>query len=400
MKVLFIAHRLPFPPNKGDKIRAYNILRHLAENHEVHLVTHIDDAADLEYLDAAREAVASLSYERIDRTPRAWKALISIFSGRSISQEYFYSAVLQSRVDVLAKEHDFDVVFCSSSPTAEYVYRSRTRSLAGQKPVKIMDFIDIDSVKWQQYADDSSLAMRWVYTREARKLAGFERKIAADFDSMLVVSPNEAALFPGAENSHKVKAIGNGVDLEYFSPGEAGEPSQPTLVFVGMMDYRPNIDGMQWFIESIFPLIRQSVPGCLLQIVGGRPSATVLSWNSIDNVEVTGFVDDVRDYVRGASVSIVPLRIARGIQNKVLEAMAIAKAIVATPHAIEGIEASHGQDVIVAKTSAEFAEQVVALLGDPATAARIGQSARNCVVTKYSWQARLRELDAMLGNAQ
>ncbi len=260
-----------------------------------------------------------------------------------------------------------------------------------------MDLIDIDSAKWRQYADDASWPMSFVYAREARKLRSYETRIGKDFDQILVVSANEAELFPASESGGKVTAIGNGVDLEYFSPrSPGGEEKGQTLVFVGMMDYRPNIDGMEWFIDSIFPAVRAAFPECRLIIVGGKPTPKVCAWDKIDGVQVTGFVDDVRTYMRRATLSIVPLRIARGIQNKVLEAMAMGKAIVATPQAVEGIRASPGKDLIVASTANAFSDSVIDLLRNPERARLVAAGARACVEKNYSWTSQLQELDALI----
>ena len=400
MKVLFVAHRLPFPPNKGDKIRAHNILRHLTKTCEVHLAALIDDSDDLKHVDDAAAAAKTVAVARIDGPSRIWKALSAILQGRSITEHLFYDGGLQKKIDELQQRHDFDLVFCSSSPTAEYVFRSSTGLAKRDKCVRIMDLIDVDSVKWQQYADDARWPINLIYRREARLLGRYESRIGREFDRVFVVSRTEAELFPDPSCRGMIGAVSNGVDLEYFSPvPEMQDPPIPTLAFVGMMNYRPNIEGMQWFLDKVFPGVRSAVSDCRLLIVGGRPTTVVQGWGRLQGVEVTGFVDDVRDYVRGASLSVVPLLIARGIQNKVLEAMAMGKAVVATPQAIEGIDAIRGEEVVVAADAAAYVQAIVDLLRAPDKAKRIGVAARRRVESSYSWASQLRELDTIVAGS-
>ncbi len=397
-KLLFIAHRLPFPPNKGDKIRAFNILKHLSSRFEIHLAALVDDVEDLDQYMSAKNAVASLAVARVTRVSRIWKAVLAIATGRSISQSAFYVRKLQKHIDSLHREHDFDIVFCSSSPIAEYVFRSTAGIRESGRSIRIMDFIDIDSEKWMQYAQESMWPLKYIFAREGRCLSAFEGRIGSEFDALLAVSEQEAALYSPEGHSAKITAVGNGVDLDFFSPAAAGEKIEPfTLVFVGMMNYRPNIEGAAWFIESVFPAVQAKYPSARLVIVGGKPTALVRSWSKIDGIDVTGFVDDVRTYVHRAALSVAPLRIARGIQNKVLESMAMAKAVVATPQAAEGINATRGDEIVIADSGEQFAAAVNELLAQPERAHRIGVQARRRMEETYSWQRQLQPLDRLIG---
>jgi sugar transferase (PEP-CTERM/EpsH1 system associated) len=261
----------------------------------------------------------------------------------------------------------------------------------------VMDLIDIDSLKWAQYVEKAPPWTAWIYRHEARYLGAYEQRIAREFDRLVVVSHQERALFPGGAPEN-LSAIPNGVDLEWFSPREEAPQgsSPPTLVFTGVMDYWPNVDGITWFVDEVLPLIREKVPDVELLVVGSRPSPEVRRLAQRRGITVTGFVDDVRTYIQRASVCVVPLRIARGIQNKVLEAMSMGKAVVTTPQAYEGVRAKAGDDIVVAADPAAFAAAVVSLLGDAARAGRIGRSARLCVESNYSWARNLATLDAML----
>jgi sugar transferase (PEP-CTERM/EpsH1 system associated) len=260
-----------------------------------------------------------------------------------------------------------------------------------------MDLIDVDSRKWEQYAEKSPAWSAWLYRREARCLGAYERRIAESFDRVLVVSEQERELFPGDQRG-ALLAVPNGVDLEYFTPDYQSRADMPpmSIVFTGVMDYWPNVEGVRWFVEHIFPRIRSAVPNAHLYIVGSRPGNAVRRLGTTAGITVTGHVDDVRDFIAGARVCVAPLRIARGVQNKVLEAMAMGKAVISTPYAFEGLAAVLGQDLEVAGDEERFAAVAVDLLKDSARAQMLGRNARHCVEQGYSWAASLRLLEAIL----
>ena len=396
MRVLFLAHRLPFPPNKGDKIRSYNELHYLAQRHEVHVATLVDDASDLKHVPALQAQVRSLVFERIDSRLRKVFAARSLLGSRPVTLSYFYSPELQRRIDALIDQHDFDCCICFSSPMAEYLFRSRHAQGKLRNVARLMDFIDIDSLKWAQYAERSPPWKAWIYRHEAVSLARYERRIAEQFDRLFVVSEQERALFPGGAPPN-LHAMSNGVDLDFFSPtqGKRGSLGKRALVFTGVMNYWPNIEGVQWFVEQVLPQVQAALADTTFHIVGSKPSPEVRRLAERPGVFVTGFVEDVRDYLVSAAVCVVPLRIARGIQNKVLEAMAMGRPIVSTPQAFEGVHAERGRDVAVAADASAFAAAVVALLQDPDSAERLGANARACVERHYSWSENLQLLDRL-----
>lgn len=396
MRILYLAHRLPFPPNKGDKIRSYNEVQYLAQKHEVHVATLVDDAADLKHVDAFRGRVKSLLIEPIHSPLRKVFAARSLLGSRPVTLSYFYSPRLQQEIDALIDRVAFDCCICFSSPMAEYVFRSRHAQGRLRDVPKFMDFIDIDSLKWAQYARRSPLWKSWIYRHEATTLARYEQLIAERFDRLFVVSEQERALFPGGAPA-SLHAMSNGVDLDFFSPvhGKRDALGKRALVFTGVMDYWPNIEGVQWFVDQVLPRVQASVAGATFHIVGSRPTPEVRRLGERPGVFVTGFVDDVRDYLASASVCVVPLRIARGIQNKVLEAMAMGRAVVSTPDAFEGVRAEAGRDIAVAPDEAQFAESIVDLLNDGPAAEQLGANARACVERHYSWNANLQLLDRL-----
>jgi polysaccharide biosynthesis protein PslH len=398
MRILFLAHRIPYPPNKGEKIRSYNILNYLRRRHEVHLATLIDDSKDLGYVAHVPALVANLVYDIIRPRFRMIISALGFIRSRSISVSYFYSRKLQRAVDGLLRQLDFDAVICSSSQMADYLFRSRCPKEKLEKPIWLMDLIDVDSYKWGQYAEVSSGVRRWLYNRESKCLFGHEQKIAEEFDSVILVSEQERSILLKKIAAANVWAINNGVDLEYFNPDYDGKITKqgPLLVFTGVMDYRPNVEAVDWFVSNVFERIRKDFPSAAFYIVGSHPSQRVERLSRFPGVHVTGFVQDVRPYLASADVCVVPLKIARGIQNKLLEALAMGKAVVCTPEALEGIKALPGSDVLVADDAVMFGDNVLRLLQNVTLRKQLETNARQCAETSYSWERNLAPLEELL----
>ena len=400
MRILLLTHRLPYPPNKGDKIRTFNVLEHLAKRHEVFLACPVDDPSDLQFVAELERRCARVLTARIDGRSKALSGASALLTGASITVRHFHSADLQRRVDEFLDTQDIDAIFCFSSAMAEYFFRSRHRAGKLARVLRLMDLIDVDSYKWRQYVERTAAPRSWVYSYEAARLAAYERRIANEFDHLFLVSAQEREYMPAGARIDHLQALSNGVDLAYFSPdsgARAPRGGAPTLVFTGVMDYWPNVQGVEWFADEVLPLVAAQLPGVRFVIVGSKPTEAVLKLGQRPGIEVTGFVDDVRVYVAAAALCVVPLKIARGLQNKVLEAMAMGKAVVCTSQSLEGIRASNGVEVVVADEAAEFAAQVLSLLGQPERAADIGRAARRCMERSYSWEANLRQLDTLLG---
>jgi polysaccharide biosynthesis protein PslH len=403
MRILLLTHRLPYPPNKGDKIRTFNVLDYLARRHEVVLACPVDDPADLAFVPELERRCARVLTARIDGRSRASSGLRALFTGSSITVRHFHDQGLQTRIDEFLDSHEVDAIFCFSSPMAEYYFRSRHRAGKLSRTLRLLDLIDVDSYKWRQYVERTSAPKSWIFAYEARRLAEYERRIAASFDHLFLVSAQEREYMPVGARVDHLTALSNGVDLDYFSPRETPRTvvtdKPATLVFTGVMDYWPNVQGVQWFADAVLPRIRAVRPDVRFVIVGSKPTDEVLRLGQRPGIEVTGFVEDVRDYVAGAALCIVPLKIARGLQNKVLEAMAMGKAVVCTSQSLEGIRAANGVEIVVADDEAEFAAQVIELLGQPERAAQIGRRARLCMESGYSWEANLRKLDVLFAPA-
>jgi sugar transferase (PEP-CTERM/EpsH1 system associated) len=397
--LLFLAHRIPYPPDKGDKIRSWHLLRHLAARYRVHLGCFVDDARDHRHEPVLRAMCASCHFAPLDPRLARLGSLRGLLTGDALTFTWFRDSGLTRWVNEThtAQPIAAQVVFSSSmAPFAE--------SAEGFRGRRIVDFIDLDSDKWRQYADSAGQPMRWIYRRESRLLARAEIAIAARSSASLFVSEAEADLFrrrPGVAAEH-VHALGNGVDLEYFDGQRAYPdpypPGGPVLVFTGMMDYRANVDAVRWFADAVLPEIRARHPDARFAIVGAKPDEKVRRLAERPGVIVTGRVEDVRPYVAHAAIAVAPLRIARGIQNKVLEAMAMARPVVASAEAFEGIDAEPGVDLAVAD-GRSFADMVCRLLADPVEAAALGSRGRQRLTGRYTWERRLAPLDRIVEGA-
>jgi sugar transferase (PEP-CTERM/EpsH1 system associated) len=393
-ETLFLAHRIPFPPDRGDKIRTFHELRHLAALGPVHLACLADDEADAANLAGLREAIGPALGEvhvEVRRTSKVAAGARALIEGRPVSLTLFDSAALRGFVERMLASGRIGTIFAFSGQMAQFVPD-------GVRARFVMDFGDVDSAKFEAYGRQSG-AMAAIHRREGRMLAAFERSVAERADVSLFVSDAEAALFRGRSGLRKadIRALQNGVDLDYYDPGARFprlDEARPLVVFTGQMDYAPNVDAVRWFAGEVMPRL----PGARFAIVGRKPSEAVLRLAG-PRILVTGSVPDVRSWLAAADVVAAPLRIARGIQNKVLEAMAMARPVVASPAAFEGIEAEPGRDLLVADGAEAQAQAIADLLGDPERSAAIGRAGRRRMEQVYRWDARLAPLAQIVGTA-
>jgi sugar transferase (PEP-CTERM/EpsH1 system associated) len=393
-EILYLVHRIPFPPNKGDKIRSYHLLKHLSQRYRVHLGTFIDDKEDWRYRDKISGLCGETCFVNLSPKAARIRSLRGFFFEQPLTLPYYWDKGLQTWVNQIIETRPVRHILVFSSAMAQYV------SHAGFAH-RIIDFVDIDSDKWMQYANVKSWPMNWVYGRESKLLLGYERQIARDFDSATFVSQAEADLFRelAPESASKITYFNNGVDTDYFSPHRYYTNPYVggvhTLVFTGAMDYWANVEAVEWFARRVFPDIRARLPGVEFHIVGARPTAAVVALASLPGITVTGSVPDVRPFLAYASLVVAPLRIARGIQNKVLEAMAMEKIAVVSPQAMAGIGARPGHELVVASGESEFVSQILALLLNGSDW-DIGGAARNRVLECYSWEKSLERFDGLL----
>lgn len=392
-RLLLLVHRIPFPPDKGDKIRSYHMLRHLAARYQVCLGAFIDDPSDMQHEAPLRALCHEVRLFPIQPRARKLASLAGLLVGEPLSVCHYRDRRMSRWIEsVRQKGHVRAVVTCSST---------MARFVAGREwsgVTRIADFVDVDSEKWRQYADSARPPLSWVYAREARTLLDYERRIAASFTRTLFVSEAEAALFAARapEAADRVGHLSNGVDADYFDPDQQlADPypqGGPVIVFTGAMDYRPNVDAVTWFVEAILPAIARQRPDARFWIVGNRPSRSVRELGRGNGVTVTGRVPDVRPYLKHASVVVAPLRIARGLQNKVLEALSMARPVVCTAPAAEGID-PEGRHVAAIEDDAErFAAATLRAMQGGAR-----EDGRRLVLERFSWRRHLGALDRMIG---
>jgi sugar transferase (PEP-CTERM/EpsH1 system associated) len=306
------------------------------------------------------------------------RCLSSLFTKEPLTKQYFYSKEIS---DVIRKT-EFDMVLVDCSSMASYV--------TDVKKPKIIDYIDVDYDKWRMYSERSHIPKSLIYYREYIKLKEFEEKINFQFDHSIVVSENEKNLLP--KKSH-ITVVPNGIDLQKFSPVE--EYTKNSLVFSGAMNYFANVDGVLYFYEQILPLIKNKARDVQFTIAGMNPVRKIRKLASKDII-VTGYVPDIRSYVAHAAVCVVPLRIAKGVQNKVLEAMAMEVPVVATTAANRGIGARDKKEILLADSPAEFAQATLALLMNVGLRKEIATNAKQFVLKNFSWEAHLRKLDDVI----
>jgi len=389
MRILMLAHRIPYPPHTGDKTRAYHIARYLARRHDLTLAFLVDERADLSGLEPLREIIPAVEFGVLWKPWSLVKGLTGLATGGPLSLPYFQSRGLRRRLAHRMADVPFDLVYASSTPTAQYA-----RALG--RPV-VMDFVDVDSDKWRQYAERTGPPMSWLYRTEGRRLQAAEADIARWARLCVLATGSEENLLRSFAPWAETTVVPNGIDLEYFRPMErAAVPA--AVIFTGAMDYLPNIDAVAYFCHEILPRIRGAIPATRFYIVGLNPSSEVQRLGSIPGVVVTGTVPDVRPFYARAAVCVAPLRIGRGVQNKVLQAMAMGLPVVATGVAQRGLEAKPGTHLHVEDEPVAFAARVVRLLNSPPERTAMGLQGRAFVEAHHAWDASCSRLEGLLGS--
>jgi len=385
-KLLYISHRPAYPPDKGERVRAYHQIRQLAQSFEVTLATlrhGPGEGRDIGPLPTwCRRVIVEPAAGRRGLLAHPFRLL----QGASLTELWFTSRSMESALADLCRREPFDIVMGYCSSVLPYM-----RSVPA--PVRVLDLVDIDSAKWRSYAQAARGPMRWVYRREAAAVAKLERETLATCQAVLVTSDVEASLLGPAGNIH---VVGNGVDSDYFSPGLPVDDDHPAIVFTGTMDYRPNAEAVCWFASEVWPALRKAWPTLQWNIVGRDPLPAVKTLARLPGVNVTGAVPDVRPFLHTADLAVVPLHTARGIQNKILEAMSCGRPVVATGETLKGITARVGEEVFQADEPSQWVARVSELLADGPRREAAGLAARARILEHYSWSAQLRPLVSLL----
>lgn len=394
--VLFLVHRIPYPPNKGDKIRSYHIFRFLCEHYKVYLGAFVDDPDDWQYTQKVAGWCEDACFIPLNPRLAKFRSLSAIFRGEAMTLPYYRNSKLSRWLSDLGESTKLDASIIFSSSMAQY-----RAALGSGHGIRIIDYVDVDSEKWLQYSQQGSWFWRYIYRREGRLLRQAEERICQDSDVAVFVSRQEAALFRRIVQTGgaKIVSIENGVDTEYFSPERQYDNPYtgkgPVLLFTGAMDYWANIEAVRWFTTEVFPLLKKYIPALRFYIVGSRPSAEVHALAESKGVTVTGSVPDVRPYLAYADMAVIPLRIARGIQNKVLEAFAMQVPVVATSAAMEGIACPPEIEMLVADSADAMSVSIRRVLEGKGTVPW-GEVGRNYVLEKHVWRKNLSVLDRLI----
>lgn len=403
MNLLYLAHRLPYPPNKGDKLRAFRQLEHLSKSHRVWCASFVDCDDDLRYLRKMRHYCHDLAAVRLHPLRAKWRGMKGLIRGGTITESYYDHPMMWDQLRQWDASIYFDAVLAFSSSMAPY-------ALSVSADRRVLDLCDLDSEKWRSYARYSRGPMRKLYQCEAQRLAKKEREWIEAFDTAILITEAEAKPIRHLFDQHKLQIIGNGVDLTEIDKhlvlplndqrtsmeikNQAHCPRKKNIVgFVGVMDYKPNVDAVTWFAKTAWPVIHRAIPGAIFRIVGRTPTAKIRKLQTIPGVVVVGEVKEVAEEVCQFDVSVAPLRIGRGLQNKVLEAMAAARPVVLTTTAAEGIAAEHNRHYVVADRPGEIAAQVIRLLRFDQEGHQLGRAARQFVTTHHNWPRVLKQLE-------
>lgn len=393
-RILYLVHRIPYPPNKGDKLRSFHFLQHLAKKNEVFLGTFADTLEDMAYLPKLSEYCTGINVLPLSPHIAKLRSLNGILAGDPLTIRYFRDAAMQHWVNQTIKIQKIDaaIIFCSGM--AQYVEHCQ------RLPV-FVDLVDVDSDKWRVYASKRDWPMRWIYDREARTLLAYERKIAARSVRTFLVTDEERSLFAtlAPESTIRLEVMPNGVDTDYFDPNQEFPNPYPDdvlpIVFTGTMDYWINIEGGIWFIQNVLPRLLNAYPNLKLYVVGRNPTPELTKLAS-DHVVVTGAVDDVRPYIRHAKASIAPIKTSRGVQNKVLESMAMARPTIADASCSDAIKQCGAQELIIASSIDDYLGAIEKCLEDTEFSDVLGKNARARILADYNWTKNFSCIDPYL----
>ncbi|WP_428389646.1 TIGR03087 family PEP-CTERM/XrtA system glycosyltransferase [Mucisphaera sp.] len=395
-RVLLLTHRVPYPPDRGDRIRSWHVLSALAQHADISLACLSDAPLHREAAERIRKLTTQSAIQPITRFASAVRGGLAFAHGQAITPAWFSRDALRQKILAWHAEQPFDAIYVFCSGMISYL----DGLLEGPKrPRVILDLVDVDSAKWADLAERAPWPLRTILRTEAQRLRGIEHDQGSRADALLLVTEAERRLYLERVGGGQPKVSPNGVDLQRFAP----LPDCPgkTLAFVGVMNYWPNVEAADWFARKVLPRIRSRVPGANLKIIGRSPSRAVRNLRHLDGVTVTGPVEDVREHLRTATAVVAPLLTARGVQNKVLEAMACQRAVVCTPQAAQGIDAIEGQEILIARHADAWAEQIDLLLNDSPRRRTIAAAAYARVQALGSWNKALASLpNIVLGNEQ
>lgn len=371
MRLLFLTHRLPYAPNRGDRLRAYHMLQHLREHAEIELVSLVHDDEEASHADEVRAFIPRVTIHRVRKARSAINAAGALISGAPLTHALLDAAGMTATLREIHQSRRPDVVFAYCSGMARFAMQPPLEDIP-----MVLDFVDVDSGKWRDLAASGAAPLSWIYRREAATLGAFEARAAGRAVTSLVVNAREAEAAKALAPQANVQVLHNGVELGRLTP-TTPPSSRARVVFCGVMNYAPNAEGMTWFVERVWPMVRAHRPDATLAVVGTDPSPAFQHLCGSDpSITVTGRVADVRDWLWDSAVGIAPLRVARGVQNKALEAIAAGLPIVITEAVACGLPYEAAFASRVANVPGRFADHILDLLSrSPEERRRIAQSA-------------------------
>ncbi|MEK6644630.1 MAG: TIGR03087 family PEP-CTERM/XrtA system glycosyltransferase [Planctomycetota bacterium] len=386
--ILYLAHRLPYPPNKGDRIRTYHQIKYLAERHRVWCACFSDELEDARHITKLREMCENVAVVPWNRGRAMIRSAMGLLRGMGLTLAAYHDARMHRIVSEWSNRVSFDATIAFSACMGPYALEARTAR-------RLLDLCDVDSQKWVEYAEMRRGPASWLCQREARHLRAFEEASLGRFDAVTVITNRERNQLDLAGSSQRLHVVGNGVTPPTYA-ARAASTLGSRIGFVGAMDYPPNVEAVKWFVSNVWHRIREKLPLAQFVIIGRNPTNVVRRLVRTPGVEISGTVADVSALIRECRVIVAPLRIARGLQNKVLEAMALGRPVVATTSTAYSLDAEAGRDIVVADQSVDFAAKTLQLLTDDALCDEVAEAGRTCVEQHHSWRRILREYERIL----
>ncbi len=378
MEILFLSHRFPYPPTRGDKIRSFNMVKHLHEaGHKVTVASLARSSEEAETCAGIKDFCDDFVLCTVDNRVQAARMGLRLLTSEPSSMGFFYSSKLQKEVQRLLAEKNFDLIVVFSSTAAQYV------SHVTHIP-KLLDFCDMDSQKWLAYAKFKKWPISMGYHLEGTKLEREERALCGQFDICTCATDFEVDTLAGYNTGVASGFFPNGVDFDFFTPGE-GDYDRRSISFVGRMDYYPNEECVLSFCKTVFPALQEKYPDVTFTVIGAAPPANIMALNDQPGVTVTGTVDDIRTYVRKSAVMVTPLEIARGTQNKILEGMAMGVPVISSRTAARGVDAVTGEHILSATSPDEYVAHISKIFDDETERDRLAKAGRERVMTHHNW---------------